>query len=152
MRKLVLILGLFVTFASLIAAYFVYNKPQITLPKPVEQGFKNPLFYRPMYAYSDLWHTLITPYSITTFQNPLDKNKIHNVLAETYFCDLIENEYNHVKFDCYSCHIMFYPDHSCHHECLLYTIKRYDEEMKWYMITKSDCYTGDSETRIIKYP
>ena len=66
MKKLVLILGVFAVIAGSVAAYFAYNKPKIILPKPIEQGFKNPLFYRPLEAYGRTsWHTFLTPYSIT---------------------------------------------------------------------------------------
>ncbi len=75
MKKLVLILGLFAVIAGSVAAYFAYNKPKIILPKPIEQGFKNPLFYRPLEAYSRIsWHTFLTPYSIT-LTPPFDEAK-----------------------------------------------------------------------------
>ena len=139
MKKLVLILGVFAVIAGSVAAYFAYNKPKIILPKPIEQGFKNPLFYRPMYGYSRLWYsficdTVITPYSITDFQEWTDKDNEYHSLAETFLCDLIENEDDHVKFDCYSCHIMFYADHSCHHEIISYYIEEYDKKEQWYWV------------------
>ena len=139
MKKLVLLLGLFAVIAGSVAAYFAYNKPKIILPKPIEQGFKNPLFYRPMYGYSRLWYsficdTVITPYSITDFQEGTNDDGEHYSLAETFLCDLIENENDHVKYDCYSCHIMFYADHSCHHEIISYHMEEYDEKEQWYWV------------------
>lgn len=137
MRRFVLILGIII--AVMIIAIFSHNQNKIILPKPVEQGFKNPLFYRPMYGYSRLSYsfisnTVITPYSITDFQEWTDENNRPYSLAETFLCDLIENENDHVKFDCYSCHIMFYPDHSCHHEIISYHIEEYDEKEQWFWV------------------
>lgn len=165
MRKLALILGIFAVIAGLIGAFFAYNKTRITLPKPVEQGFKNPLFYRPMYGYSKLWYsfisnTVITPYSITDFQEWTDENNEPYSLAETFLCDIIENENDHVKFDCYACHIMFYSDHSCHHEIISYHIEEYDEKEQWYWIEEKNTqyikkygvYETSSSTKVIPYP
>lgn len=161
MKKLFLILGIII--ATNVATIFIYNQNKITLPKPVEQGFKNPLFYRPMYGYSKLWYsvifnTVITPYSITDFQEGINDDNEHYSLAETFLCDLIENENDHVKYDCYSCHIMFYPDHSCHHEIISYHIEEYDEKEQWYWVKeqvknfdKLEDETGYSY-KIIPYP
>ena len=139
MKKIALILGIFAAIAGLIGAFFAYSNPQINLHQPIEQGFKNPLFYRPMYGYSRLWYsfitdTVITPYSITDFQEWTDENNEPYSLAETFLCDMIDNEYDHVKFDCYSCHVAFYPDHSCHHEIISYYIEEYDEKEQWYWV------------------
>ena len=144
---------------------FSHHQNKITLPKPVEQGFKNPLFYRPMYGYSRLWYsvvvdTVITPYSITDFQEGINDDGDYYSLAETFLCDLIENENDHVKFDCYSCHIMFYADHSCHHEIISYHIEEYDEKEQWYWIKeqvntynkKYNIYDTSSSTKAIPYP
>lgn len=139
MKKFVLILGLFAVFIGLSVIFFAYNKPKINLPRPIEQGFKNPLFYRPMYGYSRFRHavifdTVITPNSITDFQEWTDENNESYSLAETFLCSILENESDHVKFDCYSCHIMFYADHSCHHEIISYQIEEYDEKEQWYWV------------------
>ncbi|MBQ8482615.1 MAG: hypothetical protein IJ532_08830 [Alphaproteobacteria bacterium] len=147
MKKFILILGMIITVG--VFAIFSHNQNKITLPKPIEKGFKNPLFYRPLKAYSDTWHNVLTPYSITVFQDPVDKSKLHNVLAESYSCSLIENEYDHIKYDCYICAdvITYQP---CHRECITYKIREYDVKMNWYMIKKGVCDNEiSSETRVI---
>ena len=149
MKKFVLILGLLVAIAALIAALFVYNKPKITLPKPVEQGFKNPLFYRPLEAYGRTsWHTFLTPYSVT-MTPPFDEAKeTSDVIAESYSCNLIENEQDHIKYDCYVC-AEFITYQPCHRECQNFIIKRYDEYGEGYIIKQDDCM-GNSEYFIIR--
>ena len=163
MKKLVLILGIIIVV--IITAMFSHHQNKITLLKPVEQGFKNPLFYRPMYGYSRLWYsficnTVITPYSITDFQEGINDDGNHYSLAETFLCDLIENEDDHVKFDCYSCHTMFYADHSCHHEIISYHIEEYDEKEQWYWVKEQNTHyikkyrmhERSSSTKVIPYP
>ena len=163
MKKLILILGVIIAVG--ISVVFSYNQNKITLPKPVEKGFKNPLFYRPMYGYSRLWYsficdTVITPYSITDFQEGTNDDGEHYSLAETFLCDLIENENDRVEYDCYSCHTMFYADHSCHHEIISYHIEEYDEKEQWYWVKeqvniyneKYDVHDTLSSAKIIPYP
>lgn len=161
MKKLVLIIGIIITVG--IVAIFSHHQNKITLPKPIEKGFKNPLFYLPMYGYSRLWYsficdTVITPYSITDFQEGINDDGNHYSLAETFLCDIIENEDDHVKFDCYSCHIMFYADHSCHHEIISYHIEEYDEKEQWYWVKEQNRYYDETEEesgysyKIIPYP
>ena len=149
MKKLVLIFGLFAVIVGSVAAYFAYNNPKIILSKPIEQGFKNPLFYRPLEAYGRTsWHTFLTPYSIT-LTPPFDEaKKTSKVIAESYLCNLIENEDDHIKYDCYVC-AEFITYQPCHRECHNFIIKRYDEYGKGYIIKKDDC-TGNLEHFIIK--
>ena len=137
MKKFIVILG--TICIGYILATYIQNQGKISLHHPIEKGFKNPLFYRTMYGYSKLWYsfvvdTVITPYSITDFQEGINDDDEHYSLAETFLCDLIENEDEHVKFDCYSCHIMFHADHSCHHEIISYHIEEYDEKEQWYWV------------------
>lgn len=149
MKKFVLILGLFVVIVGLVTAFFAYNKPEISLPQSVEQGFKNPLFYRPLEAYGRTsWHTFLTPYSITMTPPFDDAKETSDVIAESYSCNLIENEQNHVKYDCYVC-AEFITYKPCHRACQDFIIKRYDEYDRGYIIKKDDC-TGNLEHFIIR--
>lgn len=137
MKKIALILC--TVCVGYVLTIYIQNHNKISLPQPVEKGFKNPLFYRAMYGYSKSWSsfivdTVITPYSITDFQERTNENNEPYSLAETFLCDIIENEDHHVKFDCYSCHIMFYADNSCHHEIISYHIEEYDEKEQWYWV------------------
>ena len=147
MKKLVLILSAIIVIW--IIALLSQNQNKITMPKSVEKGFKNPLFYRPLEAYSDTWHNVLTPYSITVFQDPVDKSKPHNALAESYSCSLVENEYDHIKYDCYICAevITYQP---CHRECIIYRLKK-DKKRHRYWVIKEECDTINKETRVIEY-
>lgn len=147
MQKFVLILGIIIAVG--ISAIFIHNQNKIYLPQSVEQGFKNPLFYRPLKAYGRTsWHTFLTPTSITKTPPFDEAKKTSDVIAESYFCDLIENEHDHIKYDCYVC-AEFITYQPCHRECMYFKIKYYDKDMSWYMVQSGDC-TGNLEHFIIK--
>ena len=148
MKKFVWILGIIIAVG--ISAAFIYNQNKISLPKPIEQGFKNPLFYRPLEAYGRTsWHTFLTPTSITKTPPFDEAKKTSDVRAESYFCDLIENEDDHIKYDCYVC-AEFITYQPCHRECIIYELE-YDNEFKnKYWTTERECDTGNRETLFIK--
>ena len=82
MKKLLLILGLFLAFGINARADDNVNK----------QKFVNPIFYQPLEPLSRVstW-TYLTPTSIKSM-TPLDKNKV----AMTGKCELLENQENFI--------------------------------------------------------
>jgi len=86
MKKLVLILGLFLSLGANARADDNVNK----------QEFVNPIFYQPLEPLSSTvgW-TYLTPKTID-FRTPLDKNLVDS----TGECELVENQQDHITMLC----------------------------------------------------
>ena len=82
MKKIVLILSLFLTACSTVNNY--------------DTEFKNPIFYQPLRPLSKtVGYTYLTPTSVD-FRTPLDKNKL-DLQGK---CDLIENKQDRITLKC----------------------------------------------------
>ena len=70
-----------------------------------EEQFVNPVFNKTLYAYSRTsWNTLLTPSSIT--QSP-DNFSDSDAYIEKHSCELLENEFDHIKYKCNLCYQAF---------------------------------------------
>ena len=71
-----------------------------------EEQFVNPIFNKTLYAYSRTsWNTLLTPSSIT--QSP-DNFSDSDAYIEKHSCELLENEFDHIKYKCNLCYQAFF--------------------------------------------
>lgn len=91
MKKIVLILGLCLNVCACMQTDNFTQK----------QEFVNPVFNKLLLAYGRTsWNTLLTPTSVTispdNFSNP-------DAYIEKYDCQLLENEQDHIKYDCIIC-------------------------------------------------
>lgn len=67
-----------------------------------KQEFVNPIFNKPLLAYSkQTWNNLLTPSNIT---ESLDDFSSPNAHIEKHSCKLQENENNHIKYICNVCY------------------------------------------------
>ena len=70
-----------------------------------EEQFVNPIFNKTLYAYSRTsWNTLLTLSSIT--QSP-DNFSDSDAYIEKHSCELLENEFDHIKYKCNLCYQAF---------------------------------------------
>ena len=88
MKKLVLILGLFLGLSANAQADDNINK----------QEFVNPIFYKQLHSYSKgIGNIYLSPNQIE-FRTPLDEN----LIDERMDCTMLENTYSYLKFKCLS--------------------------------------------------
>ena len=107
MKKLVLILGLFLSLGANARADDNVNK----------QEFVNPIFYQPLEPLSSTvgW-TYLTPKTID-FRTPLDKNLVDS----TGECELVENQQDHITM---LCDIFWHnPEENGGKSIIIYSIK-----------------------------
>lgn len=87
-----------------------------------EEQFVNPIFNKTLYAYSrDSWNTLLTPSSITEY--PPDSS-VSDIYTQKHSCELIENEFDHIKYKCNLCYKFFFEEKEpdCSEKIVLFKI------------------------------
>lgn len=86
-----------------------------------EEQFVNPVFNKTLYAYSRTsWNTLLTPSSIT--QSP-DNFSDSDAYIEKHSCELLENEFDHIKYKCNLCYQAFFEkEKTCSETIVLFKI------------------------------
>ena len=85
------------------------------------EEFVNPVFNKTLYAYSrGSWNTLLTPNSITEY--PFDSS-ISDIYTQKHSCKLLENEFDHIKYDCLLCYQAFFEkEKTCFESIILFKI------------------------------
>ena len=72
------------------------------------EEFVNPVFNKTLYAYSrGSWNTLLTPNSITEY--PSDSS-VSDIYTQKHSCKLLENEFDHIKYNCTLCYKFFFEE------------------------------------------
>ena len=86
-----------------------------------QEQFVNPVFNKTLYAYSrGSWNTLLTPNSITEY--PPDSS-VSGVDTQKHSCKLLENEFDHIKYDCHLCYQAFFEkEKTCFESIILFKI------------------------------
>lgn len=86
-----------------------------------EKQFVNPLFNKTLYAYSrGSWNTLLTPSTITEY--PPDSS-VSGIDTQKHSCKLLENEFDHIKYDCHLCYQAFFEkEKTCFESIILFKI------------------------------
>ena len=85
------------------------------------EEFVNPVFNKTLHAYSrDSWNTLLTPSSITEY--PPDSS-VSGIDTQKHSCKLLENEFDHIKYDCHLCYQAFFEkEKTCFESIILFKI------------------------------
>ena len=113
MKKLVLILGFLLTLSN--CSYSQSSSEK-------QQEFVNPIFNKPLFAYSEqTWNTLLTPNSITESPDDFSDSEAH---IEKHNCELLENKSHFIKYFCNVCHpdILHKNKPSCSLKIIIYQI------------------------------
>ncbi|MBR2299448.1 MAG: hypothetical protein IJ870_02605 [Alphaproteobacteria bacterium] len=85
------------------------------------EEFVNPVFNKTLYAYSrGSWNTLLTPNSITEY--PSDSS-VSDIYTQKHSCKLLENEFDHIKYDCLLCYQAFFEkEKNCSEKIIFFRI------------------------------
>ena len=113
MKKLVLILGFLLTLSNCSYSQSSSDK---------QQGFVNPIFNKPLFAYGKTsWNTILTPNSIS--ESPDDFSS-PGAYIEKHNCELLENKSHFIKYFCNVCHpdILHKNKPSCSLKIIIYQI------------------------------
>lgn len=87
-----------------------------------EEQFVNPVFNKTLYAYSrGSWDTLLTP---TTLIETPDNFSDDNPYMNKHSCELLENEFDHIKYKCNLCYKFFFEEKepNCSEKIVLFKI------------------------------